>query len=46
MPWMLPDGEISGVFMSACASTQISPTFWSFARKCSATPLIVPIAML
>ena len=29
MPWMLPDGLLSGVFMSACASTQITPTrFW------------------
>ena len=28
MPCTLPLGELSGVFMSACASIQISPIFW------------------
>ena len=26
IPWMFPLGDVSGVFMSACASTQSSPT--------------------
>ena len=27
MPWMLPEGEVPGVLMSLCASTQRTPTF-------------------
>jgi hypothetical protein len=36
MPWTLPDPLVSGLFMSPCASTQISPVaaprcFWNAA---------------
>ena len=44
MPWILPLGLESGVFISACASSQIRPTRWPRSRKCRDTPLTVPIA--
>src|SRR6185369_3031318 len=45
MPWMLPDGEVSGVFMSAWASNQISPTSFPWSRKYEEIAEKVPIAM-
>src|SRR5574341_387618 len=33
MPWTLPEGLDSGVFMSPCASNQIRPIRWLFPRK-------------
>jgi hypothetical protein len=45
MPWMLPLSEVSGVLMSACASTQM--TAISRPRRsliALAVPLMVPIA--
>ena len=44
MPCMLPLGLLSGVFMSACASSQIMPTFSLRVRKWLETPLTVPTA--
>ena len=34
MPCTLPDGELSGVFISPCASSQIRPTRFDCLRKC------------
>ena len=42
MPWMLPDGEVSGVLMSPCASIQSSPTFLRSAFAALAIPETVP----
>ena len=42
IPWTFPDGEVNGVLMSPCASTQITPGARPRAR---ATPAIVPIAI-
>ena len=45
MPWTLPLGLLSGVFISACASIQIRPTFSPRMRKKRETPPTVPTAM-
>ena len=45
MPWMLPLGDVSGVFMSPWASNQMSPIFWPRSRWKRETPAIVPIAI-
>ena len=46
MPWTLPLGEISGVFMSAWASIQITPSFLPpIFRKWWDMPEIVPMAI-
>ena len=45
MPWMLPLGLVSGVFMSAWASIQIRPTDCFFLRKVRERPAMEPIAM-
>ena len=44
IPWMLPLVLVSGVFISACASSQRRPIFSRFSRsaKCWETPLTVP----
>src|SRR4051812_22138969 len=44
MPWTLPLGLDSGVFMSAWASSQIRPALCSRSRKKCETPLTVPTA--
>ncbi len=44
MPWMLPEGVISLVLMSAWASTQMISSRRPTARQCAATALIEPIA--
>ena len=42
MPCTLPLGDVSGVFISAWASIQSSPTFCVCLRKCRVTPATVP----
>ena len=42
MPWILPEGEVSGVLISPCASNQMTPRLFLYFR----TPEIVPIAIL
>ena len=44
MPWTLPDGVVSGVFMSAWASNQISPNDSPRPRRKRATPATEPMA--
>ena len=44
MPCTLPLGLLAGVFMSACASIQIMPSFSPRARKYCETPATVPTA--
>mmetsp|Transcript_2650 Transcript_2650/g.3798 ORF Transcript_2650/g.3798 Transcript_2650/m.3798 type:complete len:205 (-) Transcript_2650:862-1476(-) len=39
IPCMFPEGEVSGVFKSACASTQIMPT----SGRCLRIPATVPV---
>ncbi|KUI59119.1 hypothetical protein VP1G_11048 [Cytospora mali] len=47
MPCTLPDPDVSGVLISACASTQITATSrFSLSRTARAVPPTVPIAML
>jgi hypothetical protein len=46
MPWMLPDGVVSGVFASPWASNQISPMFSPWRAKWLLEPDTEPIAML
>ena len=43
MPWMLPDGVISRVLKSACASSHSTRSFLPVARQCAATAAIAPI---
>ena len=38
MPWMLPLGLVSGVFMSPCASNQTSPSFCSLLPQVAREP--------
>ena len=45
MPWMFPLGLESGVFMSACASTQTTPIALADARWWMACAAIEPIAI-
>ena len=46
MPWMFPLSLVSGVLMSACASTQITAISRpSLSRIAFAVPEIVPMAM-
>jgi hypothetical protein len=42
MPWMLPDGDVSGALMSACASTHTMPTL----RRARRMPAMEPMATL
>ncbi len=44
MPWMLPDGEVSGVFMSPWASNQMSPMRRSVLRRNAPSPAVEPMA--
>jgi hypothetical protein len=44
MPWTLPLGLVSGVFISACASIQMSPSACFRFRKCRDIPDTVPTA--
>ena len=46
MPWTLPEGLVSGEFMSAWASTQIKPSGTSAARAAAAVPATEPTARL
>src|SRR5882724_11727972 len=45
IPCTLPDGELSGVFMSPCASSHKYPICFFSLRKCPATPAATPAAM-
>ena len=45
MPWTLPDGEESGVFMSPWASSQRYPICFLSLRKNEETPAATPTAM-
>ena len=45
MPWMFPEGLVSGVFMSACASTHTSPIGSFLSRQWSACAETDPIAI-
>jgi len=46
MPWTLPLIEVPGVFMSACASTQIKPIGWFSRRMWAAVADTDPAARL
>ena len=46
MPWTLPLPELDGVFMSPCASTQISPSGFCSRRRKSAVAATDPAARL
>ena len=45
IPWMLPEGEVFGTWMSLCASTQRRPSRFLCFRQYDATPEIVPMAI-
>jgi hypothetical protein len=45
MPWMLPEGDVSGVLMSPCASIQSRPTRFPWRWANEAIPDTVPTAM-
>jgi len=42
IPCTFPDGELSGVFISPCASNHKYPIRFSSLRKCDATPAATP----
>ncbi len=46
MPCTFPVGDVSGVLMSACASTQIRPTLRPLSRSACDTPDTEPTARL